>query len=74
MVVEFDEVERRAVQVLADAGLVPPLRHRPAPPAELADRRERPVPGTRAGGPAPRVYGAGHGRTPGSDRRGRRTG
>jgi hypothetical protein len=31
VVVEFDEVERRAVRVLADAGLVPPLRHQAAP-------------------------------------------
>nr|WP_240619634.1 hypothetical protein [Blastococcus sp. TF02-8] len=28
VVVEFDEVERRAVRALADGGLVPPLRHR----------------------------------------------
>ena len=35
VVVEFDDVERRAVRVLADAGLVPPLRHqRPARPAQ----------------------------------------
>ena len=27
VVVEFDEVERRAVRALADVGLVPPLRH-----------------------------------------------
>lgn len=39
VVVEFDEVERRAVRVLAEAGLVPPLRHQPAP---------RPVPTRRA--------------------------
>ena len=38
VVVEFDEVERRAVRVLAEAGLVPPLRHQPAP---------RPVPTRR---------------------------
>ncbi|NEK60358.1 hypothetical protein GCU56_21100 [Geodermatophilus sabuli] len=31
VVVEFDEVERRAVRVLADAGLVPPLRHQASP-------------------------------------------
>jgi hypothetical protein len=30
VVVEFDEVERRAVRALADCGLVPPLRHRGA--------------------------------------------
>ena len=29
VVVEFDEVERRAVRALADGGLVPPLRHEP---------------------------------------------
>jgi hypothetical protein len=29
VVVEFDDVERRAVRALADVGLVPPLRHRP---------------------------------------------
>src|SRR5215213_1110311 len=28
VVVEFDEVERRAVRALAECGLVPPLRHR----------------------------------------------
>ncbi|MGZ4624164.1 MAG: hypothetical protein ACXVX3_11820 [Blastococcus sp.] len=28
IVVEFDEVERRAVRALAEGGLVPPLRHR----------------------------------------------
>jgi hypothetical protein len=27
VVVEFDEVERRAVRALAEVGLVPPLRH-----------------------------------------------
>jgi hypothetical protein len=31
VVVEFDEVERRAVRALADVGLVPPLRHRGHP-------------------------------------------
>ncbi|TFV89447.1 hypothetical protein [Blastococcus sp. CT_GayMR16] len=30
VVVEFDEIERRAVRALADVGLVPPLRHRGA--------------------------------------------
>jgi len=30
VVVDFDEVERRAVRALADVGLVPPLRHRNA--------------------------------------------
>ena len=29
VVVDFDEVERRAVRALADVGLVPPLRHEP---------------------------------------------
>ena len=42
-VVEFDEVERRAVRVLAEAGLVPPLRHqhsvRPAPARRTAPQR-----------------------------------
>lgn len=33
VVVEFDDVERRAVRALAEVGLVPPLRHR-ATPAE----------------------------------------
>src|SRR5690242_9403889 len=31
VVVEFDEVERRAVRALADVGLVPPLRHQHGP-------------------------------------------
>jgi hypothetical protein len=31
-VVELDEVEQRAVQALADFGLVPPLRHQVASP------------------------------------------
>ena len=31
VVVEFDEVERRAVRALAEVGLVPPLRHHEAP-------------------------------------------
>jgi hypothetical protein len=30
VVVEFDEIERRAVRALAECGLVPPLRHRDA--------------------------------------------
>jgi hypothetical protein len=30
VVVELDDVERRAVWALAQGGLVPPLRHRPA--------------------------------------------
>ena len=46
VVVEFDEVERRAVRVLAEYGLVPPLRHQPAAP-----RPAQPVGGGhRAGG------------------------
>ena len=40
VVVEFDEVERRAVRALAEAGLVPPLRHRSGPDdGPGADRR-----------------------------------
>ncbi len=31
VVVEFDDVERRAVRALAEVGLVPPLRHRGTP-------------------------------------------
>ncbi|MGY1644063.1 hypothetical protein ACI782_23390 [Geodermatophilus sp. SYSU D00703] len=31
VVVEFDEVERRAVRALAEGGLVPPLRHQGGP-------------------------------------------
>ena len=31
VVVEFDDVERRAVRALAEVGLVPPLRHRATP-------------------------------------------
>jgi hypothetical protein len=34
VVVEFDEVERRAVRALAEVGLVPPLRHRATPGEE----------------------------------------
>ena len=49
VVVEFDEVERRAVRALAEVGLVPPLRHRGAP--ATADRlpRGRPPDGLTAG-------------------------
>lgn len=40
VVVEFDEVERRAVRALAEFGLVPPLRHRdPSSEASDDDRR-----------------------------------
>ena len=44
VVVEFDEVERRAVRALAEGGLVPPLRHQPSPAtraAHSASRRRR---------------------------------
>jgi len=34
VIVEFDDVERRAVRALADVGLVPPLRHQPRPSGE----------------------------------------
>lgn len=34
VVVEFDEIERRAVRALAEYGLVPPLRHRGRPGAD----------------------------------------
>ncbi|MGY1603385.1 hypothetical protein [Geodermatophilus sp. SYSU D00815] len=39
VVVEFDEVERRAVRALADVGLVPPLRHSPGTPGGAGGRR-----------------------------------
>ena len=39
VVVEFDDVERRAVRALADVGLVPPLRHRPAGGGRPGGRR-----------------------------------
>jgi hypothetical protein len=41
IVVEFDDVERRAVRALADVGLVPPLRHQGAAESrpDVADRR-----------------------------------
>jgi hypothetical protein len=38
VVVEFDDVERRAVRALADVGLVPPLRHQPGAAGD-GDRR-----------------------------------
>jgi hypothetical protein len=43
VVVEFDEVERRAVRALAEGGLVPPLRHQagPGPRAAGAARGRR---------------------------------
>jgi len=37
VVVEFDDVERRAVRALADVGLVPPLRHREGHRGTTAD-------------------------------------
>ncbi|MGK5113437.1 MULTISPECIES: hypothetical protein [unclassified Geodermatophilus] len=40
VVVEFDEVERRAVRALADGGLVPPLRHQTSP-RRAGDPRRR---------------------------------
>lgn len=49
VVLEFDEVERRAVRVLADAGLVPPLRH------------QRPVRPAGARGAAPQRWAGGQG-------------
>ncbi len=39
VVVELDEVERRAVRALAEGGLVPPLRHQPAPDEAPRGRR-----------------------------------
>jgi hypothetical protein len=39
VVVDFDDVERRAVRALADGGLVPPLRHRPADEHRPGGRR-----------------------------------
>jgi hypothetical protein len=38
VVVEFDEVERRAVRALAEVGLVPPLRHQPSAGGEHGRR------------------------------------
>ena len=40
VVVEFDEVERRAVRALAEVGLVPPLRHRGAPGEDTRTGRQ----------------------------------
>jgi hypothetical protein len=39
VVVEFDDVERRAVRALAEGGLVPPLRHQSAPGGPARHRR-----------------------------------
>ena len=47
VVVEFDDVERRAVRALADVGLVPPLRHRGGPRRTAA--AVRPGGGRRTG-------------------------
>jgi hypothetical protein len=41
VVVEFDEVERRAVRALADVGLVPPLRHQAGGEGPRAGRGRR---------------------------------
>ena len=46
VVVDFDEVERRAVRALAEVGLVPPLRHREAP----GHGPDATAPGSRATG------------------------
>jgi len=46
VVVEFDEIERRAVRALAEVGLVPPLRHREGHRAAGSDR---PAGGRRTG-------------------------
>ena len=46
VVVEFDEVERRAVRALAEGGLVPPLRHQPAAPRPARQAED----GRRSGG------------------------
>jgi hypothetical protein len=40
IVVEFDEVERRAVRALAEVGLVPPLRHQTGAGGESAHGRQ----------------------------------
>jgi hypothetical protein len=39
VVLELDEVERRAVRALAEGGLVPPLRHQPGPDEAPGGRR-----------------------------------
>ena len=49
VVVEFDDVERRAVRALAEGGLIPPLRHRPSTAGRGEDRGE-----VRSGRPAGR--------------------
>jgi hypothetical protein len=50
VVVEFDDVERRAVRALADVGLVPPLRHQ-------SGSRAQPGHGPTGGGPGSRRTG-----------------
>jgi hypothetical protein len=40
VVVEFDDIERRAVRALADVGLVPPLRHRRSDGNEARNGRQ----------------------------------
>jgi hypothetical protein len=47
VVVEFDDVERRAVRALAEVGLVPPLRHRGA--SDEGPGAGRPGAGRRTG-------------------------
>lgn len=39
VVVDLDDVERRAVRALAEGGLVPPLRHRPGGQGHPGGRR-----------------------------------
>ena len=41
VVVDFDEIERRAVRALADVGLVPPLRHQSGTPGHDAGAGRR---------------------------------
>jgi hypothetical protein len=40
VIVEFDEVERRAVRALAEVGLVPPLRHQDRVDEEIRGGRQ----------------------------------
>ncbi|MEX5719738.1 hypothetical protein [Geodermatophilus maliterrae] len=49
VVVEFDDVERRAVRALAEGGLVPPLRHRPSTAGRDESRGGRPAGRRRTG-------------------------
>ena len=39
VVVDFDDVERRAVRALAEGGLVPPLRHQPVASRPVGEER-----------------------------------